>query len=60
MIDELDKKQKHANRAEVVIRAFMIKLKQLLRDISQGIFFVKSLQVSHYKLSKFCFIPTNT
>jgi hypothetical protein len=39
MIDELNKKQKPADRAEVVVRVFMIKLKQLLRDISKGIIF---------------------
>jgi hypothetical protein len=39
MIDKLNKKQKPADRAEVMVRVFMIKLKQLLRDISQGIIF---------------------
>jgi hypothetical protein len=39
MIDELNTKQKPADRAEVVVRVFMIKLKQLLRDISKGISF---------------------
>jgi hypothetical protein len=43
MIDELDKKQKLADRAEFVVRVFMIKLKQLLRDISQGIIFGETI-----------------
>jgi hypothetical protein len=42
MIDELNNKQKPADRAEVV-RVFMIKLKQLLQDISQGIIFGETI-----------------
>jgi hypothetical protein len=36
MIDELNKKHKLADRAEVVVRVFLIKLKKLLRDILEG------------------------
>jgi hypothetical protein len=39
MIDQLNKKQRPADRAEVVLRVFMMKLKQLLYDISKGIIF---------------------
>jgi hypothetical protein len=39
MIDHLNKKQRPAERAEVVLRVFMMKLKQLLYDISKGIIF---------------------
>jgi hypothetical protein len=38
MIDQLNKKQR-PDRAEVVLRVFMMKLKQLLYDISKGIIF---------------------
>jgi hypothetical protein len=43
IIDELDKKQKPADRAEVVVRVFMIKLKQLMRDTSQRIIFCETV-----------------
>jgi hypothetical protein len=36
MLDEAKDRQKPANRADVIIRVFMIKLKELLRDIVQG------------------------
>jgi neutral trehalase len=36
MLDEAKDKQKPANRVDVIIRVFMIKVKELLRDIVQG------------------------
>ena len=36
MLDETGSKQKPAERSEIVDRVFMIKLKELLRDIVQG------------------------
>jgi hypothetical protein len=36
MLDEAKDKQKPANRADVTVRVFMLKLKELLRDIVQG------------------------
>jgi hypothetical protein len=48
MIDQLNKKQKSADRAEVVVRVFMIKLKQLLRDISKGLIFGETLAGEFY------------
>jgi hypothetical protein len=36
LIDESKVKQKLADRADIIIRVFMIKLKELLRDIVKG------------------------
>jgi hypothetical protein len=48
MIDQLNKKQKPADRAEVVVRVFMIKLKQLLQDISKHLIFGETLAGEFY------------
>jgi hypothetical protein len=36
LIDESKVKQKLADRADIIVRVFMIKLKELLRDIVKG------------------------
>ena len=36
MLDEARDKQKPADRADVIVRVFMIKLRELLRDIRKG------------------------